>query len=144
MIKETDVKNQVYEIKYEGYLMDSENVLLHYGYSEWQDVSEKKMRKLKNCCKIEVTIPQGTELNFCFRDENERWDNNFENNYYYKHGITSDYEFVEISPKTEKKSTTTKSTTSKTKSTAASTKTAKTSSKTTTKTCAKTKTVKEK
>ena len=35
---------QTYEVKYTGQLMESENVYLHFGYTNWSDVSEKKMR----------------------------------------------------------------------------------------------------
>lgn len=102
---------KTYEVKYTGYLMDSENMFLHYGYDNWTDVSEKKMRKLKSCYKIEVTVPEATsELNFCFRAGENEWDNNSGNNWNWVPGKAANYEYVEISDatKVEKKAATTK------------------------------------
>lgn len=113
---------QIYELKYTGSLAESSNVFLHYGYSEWSDVSECKMRKLKSCYKTEITLPAGAELNFCFRNEEGAWDNNCGNNYYFTPGVVSDYCCVEICDKPTK-AITTKKTTSSTKTTTAKAKT---------------------
>ena len=126
MKKET--AEQVYELKYTGHLMNAENMYLHYGYSNWSNVTEKKMRKLKSCYKIEVSVPEGNELNFCFRANEDEWDNNGGNNYCYVPGSTENYDWVEIS---------TKETTTATKSkTTAKAKTATAKTKSTTSTCA--------
>ena len=109
MKKETGEK--MYELKYTGYLMNAENLYLHYGYTNWSDVSEKKMRKLKSCYKIEVSVPEGSELNFCFRADENEWDNNYGNNYWYAPNSNENYEFVEI---TGKSAVATKSTAKKT------------------------------
>lgn len=120
---------QTYEVKYTGQLMDSENVYLHFGYTNWSDVSEKKMRKLKTCYKAEVVLPAETEFNFCFRDEANKWDNNYGNNYFFMPGSTESYEWVEIIDKEPK--TTVKTPATKTKSVVATSKT-KTTKKTAT------------
>ena len=39
---------QTFEVKYTGMLASTDNVFLHYGYSNWENVSECKMRKLKS------------------------------------------------------------------------------------------------
>ena len=129
MKKETGEK--IYELKYTGYLMNSENLYLHYGYTNWSDVSEKKMRKLKSCYKIEVSVPEGSELNFCFRANENEWDNNSGNNYWYAPNSSENYEFVEITGKVEaapkttvKKATTTATTTKKASATKTTSKTA--------------------
>ena len=101
---------KTYEVKYTGYLMNSENMFLHYGYDNWSDVSEKKMRKLKSCYKIEVTVPaETTELNFCFRAGENEWDNNSGNNWNWVPSKPEAYEYVEIADAT--KATKTASTT---------------------------------
>lgn len=128
---------RTYEVKYTGYLTESESVFLHYGYTNWNDVSEKKMRKLKSCYKAEVTLPADSEFNFCFRNDDGSWDNNSGNNYFFAPGYKGSYEFVEISNK-EAKTTTSKTTkTTKTataKTSATKTKAATISTKTATKT----------
>ena len=122
MKKETG--EQTYELKYTGYLMDADSMYLHYGYTNWSNVSEKKMKKLKSCYKIEVSVPEGTELNFCFRANENECDNNGGHNYWFTPGSSKSYDWVEIKGKesTATKSTTkaktaaTKSTTTKAKS----------------------------
>ncbi len=100
-------KEQTFELKYTGCLADSASVFLHYGYDGWKDVSECKMKKLKSCYKTELSIPCGTELNFCFKNENGYWDNNYGNNYCYVPGTENEYSFVEISGKETKNEKTT-------------------------------------
>lgn len=138
MKKETGEKT--YELKYTGYLMNSDNLYLHYGYTNWSDVSEKKMRKLKSCYKIEVSLPANSELNFCFRANENEWDNNYGKNYWYSPDSNENYEFVEITgkalavKKTEPKATvkaTTKAATKKTTSATKTTSKTKTTAKTT-------------
>ena len=80
-------------------------IYLHYGIGDnWEGVSECKMRKLKYCYKTEVTIPTGADLNFCFRDADGNWDNNFGTNYTYNSYCesTPSYGTVEISPNKKK------------------------------------------
>ena len=126
MKKETGEK--IYELKYTGHLMNSESLYLHYGYENWSDVSEKKMRKLKSCYKIEVAVPDGNELNFCFRANENEWDNNCGNNYWFNPISWNGHENVEI---TGKVVTPTKAATSKATTKTASTKTATAKNKTT-------------
>ena len=69
----------------------------------------KKMRKLKSCYKIEITVPESTsEVNFCFRAGENEWDNNSGNNWNWVPGKIANYEYVEIwdTDKAEKKSAT--------------------------------------
>lgn len=105
---------RVYELKYTGNLKDSENLYVHFGYSNWCDVSEKKLRKLKTCCKTEIAIPQDSELNFCFRDDYGNWDNNYGNNYYFVPGSNENYGFIELNEKENKLTTSNGTKTTKT------------------------------
>ncbi len=115
----------VYELKYSGNLKDSENLYVHFGYANWCDVSEKKLRKLKNCYKTEITIPQDSELNFCFRDDYGNWDNNYGCNYYFVPGSKDNYDFIELNEKESKLTTSNGTKTTKTAKTSKTCKTAK-------------------
>lgn len=94
-------KEESLELKYNGCLDGAKTIYLHYGIGEnWEDVTECKMRKLKSCYKAEVTIPTGADFNFCFRDTEGNWDNNYGNNYTYNscNTATPIYPVVEVAP----------------------------------------------
>ena len=94
-------KEQNITLKYNGSLDGAKTIYLHYGIGEnWEGVTEAKMRKLKYCYKTEVTIPTGADMNFCFRDADGNWDNNYGTNYTYNNLSQNkvNYEWVEISP----------------------------------------------
>ena len=105
-----------YELRYTGWLTENTTtpIYLHYGTSNWTDVSETKMRKLKNCYKTEITVPSTTSISFCFRDTEGNWDNNSGNDYWYTPSIGETYSCVEI---TDTTTTTTSKTTSSTRTT---------------------------
>lgn len=105
---------KTYELKYNGWLFEKEApVYLHYGLSNWSEISESKMRKLKKCYKTEITVPADiTSLSFCFRDTEGNWDNNGGNDYWYTPAIGETYSCVSISP-VETKPVATKATTTK-------------------------------
>jgi hypothetical protein len=99
-------KEEVITLKYNGNLDGAKSIYLHYGIGEnWDGVSECKMRKLKYCYKTEVTIPTGSDLNFCFRDQEGNWDNNYGSNYTFNslNECTPTYENVEATPLSKKK-----------------------------------------
>ena len=99
-------KEEVITLKYNGNLDGAKSIYLHYGIGEnWDGVSECKMRKLKYCYKTEVTIPTGSDLNFCFRDQEGNWDNNCGSNYTFNslNEYTPTYENVEATPLSKKK-----------------------------------------
>ena len=107
---------KTYELRYNGWLFEKESpVYLHYGWGNWSEVSESKMRKLKNCYKTEITVPADTtSLSFCFRDVNGNWDNNAGNDYWYTESIGEEYSCVEVWPvETKTSSAKTKTTTVK-------------------------------
>lgn len=110
-----------YEVIYTGALSGTGDVYLHYGQENWTNVCEKKMRTLKTSCKTEITLPANCELNFCFRNDCNTWDNNSGHDYCYIPSSKITYGDVCITPKT-----TTKTATSSTKTTAAKTATSKT------------------
>jgi len=99
-------KEQNITLKYNGSLDGAKTIFLHYGIGDnWESVADAKMRKLKYCYKTEVTIPTGVDMNFCFRDADGNWDNNYGNNYTYNsvNQETPVYEWVDISPIAKKK-----------------------------------------
>ena len=100
-----------YELKYNGWLWEKESpIYLHYGWENWSEISEAKMRKLKNCYKTEITVPANTtSLSFCFRDSNGNWDNNHGNDYWYTDTLGETYSCVEIAPVEIKEAKTTTS-----------------------------------
>jgi len=93
-------KEQTYELRYTGCLTGAPTIYLHYGTENWSDVTEVKMRRLKSCYKTEITVPTGTNINFCFRDAHGNWDNNYGNDYYYAPTTSNenDYTTIEVTP----------------------------------------------
>lgn len=91
---------KVFELKYNGWLADEgSSIYLHYGTENWTEISECKMRKLKNCYKTEITVPKTVNsISFCFRDNNGKWDNNNGNDYWYTMSIGETYSCVEVTP----------------------------------------------
>ena len=93
-------KEQTYELRYTGCLTGAPTIYLHYGTENWSDVSEVKMRKLKSCYKTEITVPATVDINFCFRDANGNWDNNYGNDYSYcpKTSSVEEYSTITVTP----------------------------------------------
>ena len=78
------VENSKIKISYIGKLFqDSSNeVFIHYGFgSNWDNVTDIKMEKTELGFQAEINLLEGETFNFCFRNENENWDNNDGNNY---------------------------------------------------------------
>lgn len=78
------VQNSNVKISYTGELFadNSENVYIHYGFgSNWENVNEIKMDKTELGFQAEISIPEIDLLNFCFRNSENKWDNNQNANY---------------------------------------------------------------
>ncbi len=78
------VENTAVKISYTGNLFqnNSEEVYLHYGFGlNWDNVTEVKMEKTELGFQAEVALLEGETFNFCFRNENNEWDNNEGQNY---------------------------------------------------------------
>ena len=78
------VENSKIKISYIGQLFqDSSNeVFIHYGFgSNWDNVTDIKMEKTELGFQAEINLLEGETFNFCFRNENENWDNNDGKNY---------------------------------------------------------------
>ena len=78
------VENSTVKISYIGKLFQdaSEEVSIHYGFgTNWANVSDIKMEKTELGFQAEINLLEGDTFNFCFRNENNEWDNNEGQNY---------------------------------------------------------------
>ena len=78
------VENTCVKISYTGKLFqeDSEEVYIHYGFGlDWENLNEIKMVKTELGFQAEIELISSDTLNFCFRDNNNVWDNNDSKNY---------------------------------------------------------------
>lgn len=78
------VENTKVKISYTGQLFqnNSEDVYIHYGFGLlWEHVSEQKMEKTELGFQAEIDLIESNSFNFCFRNENDQWDNNDGQNY---------------------------------------------------------------
>lgn len=79
LIRDTNVK-----ISYTGkfFQENSEKVFIHYGFGiNWDNVSEIEMEKTDLGFQAEIFLGEGETFNFCFRNNNDEWDNNDYKNY---------------------------------------------------------------
>ena len=92
------IENQTVKVSYTGKFFqdNSSEVYLHYGFGIfWEDVSEVKMEKTDLGFQAEIALGAFETLNFCFKNENDSWDNNDGANYIFP------IEKVVIEPETE-------------------------------------------
>lgn len=78
------IENSKVKISYTGSLFQdgSEDVYIHYGFdNEWKDLNDAKMVKTDLGFQVELFLPAYQTLNFCFRNNNNEWDNNTNTNY---------------------------------------------------------------
>ncbi len=78
------VQNSNIKISYTGNLFsnNSEEVYIHYGFGpNWENVNEIKMNKTELGFQAEINLPETNMLNFCFRNSQNQWDNNENQNY---------------------------------------------------------------
>ena len=78
------VENSTVKISYTGKLFqeNAEEVYIHYGFGLlWNQVSETKMERTELGFQAEIQLTDDETFNFCFKDNNNNWDNNETNNY---------------------------------------------------------------
>ena len=78
------VENTKVKISYTGELFQdcSEEVYLNYGFGlNWENLSEVNMEKTELGFQAEIELLSNETFNFCFRDNNDKWDNNEAQNY---------------------------------------------------------------
>lgn len=78
------VENSKVKISYTGkFFQDaSEEVSIHYGFgNNWDNINDVKMEKTDLGFQAEIQLLEGDTFNFCFKNENDEWDNNDGQNY---------------------------------------------------------------
>ena len=78
------VENSNVKISYTGDLFqnNSEEVFIHYGFGlNWDDLNEIKMEKTELGFQEGLNLKSYDTFNFCFRNNNNNWDNNNGANY---------------------------------------------------------------
>ena len=73
------VENSKVKISYVGKLFQdaSSEVFIHYGFGmNWDNVNDIEMKKTELGFQAEIDLLEGDSFNFCFRNENNVWDNN--------------------------------------------------------------------
>ena len=78
------VENTEIKITYAGYLFQngSNEVTIHLGYGDnWTNAQDIVMEKTELGFQASVNIVEDTQLNFCFKNGNGEWDNNYGCNY---------------------------------------------------------------
>ncbi len=75
---------QTSKIIYNGFLAqdEPEEIYMHYGYGyNWENLQELKLVKGPSGYEGDITFIRADELNFCFRSQNGKWDNNNRQNF---------------------------------------------------------------
>ena len=78
------VENSKIKISYTGeFFQDSSTeVFIHYGFGKnWDNVNDIKMEKTELGFQAEIELGEGDLFNFCFRNNENKWDNNNGQNY---------------------------------------------------------------
>ncbi|MDO5555935.1 MAG: carbohydrate-binding protein [Clostridia bacterium] len=78
------IQNTKVKISYTGLFFenDSKEVYIHYGFGAfWDNLSEIKMEKTELGFQAEIDLLESETFNFCFKNENNEWDNNCYQNY---------------------------------------------------------------
>ena len=78
------IENSKVKISYTGkFFQDaSEKVSIHYGFGlNWDNINDIEMEKTELGFQAEINLLEGDTFNFCFKNENEQWDNNDGQNY---------------------------------------------------------------
>ena len=78
------VENSIVKISYTGKLFQEqvEKVSIHYGFGiNWDNVNDIEMEKTELGFQAEIELCGEDTFNFCFRGNNDIWDNNDGQNY---------------------------------------------------------------
>lgn len=78
------VENTNVKVSYTGkfYQGNNDKVFIHYGYGKnWENVQEVEMKKTDLGYQAELNLKGDETINFCFKNQNNEWDNNLGKNY---------------------------------------------------------------
>lgn len=73
------VENTNVKISYTGkfYQGNDEKVYIHYGYGKnWDNIQDVEMKKTDLGYQTELSLSGNETINFCFKNQNNEWDNN--------------------------------------------------------------------
>ena len=91
------VANQYVKIAYTGFLSDSSELSIVYGFGEdWQHTTEQKMQKISGVFFTKVKMLDFDTFNFCFRNNENVWDNNSSCNYISPIAHCENYDKIEL------------------------------------------------
>ncbi len=78
------IQNSKVKISYTGELFqkNSETVSIHYGFGlNWDNINEIEMKKTELGFQAEIDLAESDTFNFCFKTNENIWDNNGGENY---------------------------------------------------------------
>ena len=78
------IENSKVKISYTGKIFQdaSEEVSIHYGFGlNWDNINDIQMEKTDLGFQAEIQLGEGDTFNFCFKNNNNEWDNNDGQNY---------------------------------------------------------------
>lgn len=78
------IENSKVKISYTGkfYQENCEKVTIHYGFGDqWDNVNDIEMEKTELGFQTELELIDSDSLNFCFKNDQDVWDNNDNKNY---------------------------------------------------------------
>lgn len=81
------IQNSTVKISYIGKFFEdnSDEVFIHYGFGpNWDNLNEIKMEKTDLGFQTELELLESDSLNFCFRNGENIWDNNDNQNYIFE------------------------------------------------------------
>lgn len=81
------IQNTTVKISYTGKFFEenAEEVFIHYGFGpNWDNLNEIKMEKTELGFQTEIELLEDETFNFCFKNENNEWDNNNSQNYIFE------------------------------------------------------------
>lgn len=81
------IQNSTVKISYIGKFFEdnSDEVFIHYGFGpNWDNINEIKMEKTDLGFQTELELLESDSLNFCFRNGENVWDNNDNQNYIFE------------------------------------------------------------
>ena len=81
------IENTKVKFSYTGNLFNdgSKEVFIHYGFGiNWDNINEIQMERTELGFQAEVELIESDTFNFCFRNDNNVWDNNEGQNYVFQ------------------------------------------------------------
>ena len=78
------IEGKTTKLVYKGILAQNgaNEIYIHFGFGLlWDNLQEIKLAKVDDHFETEITLTSCEDINFCFRDENNNWDNNDTQNY---------------------------------------------------------------